>query len=60
MMYHYPDLASATEWSCYLGNLLQPIRNTRQIWAVKCHQYGISELVHQTSFRRKTSGGLAI
>ena len=26
---------------------------------MKCHQYGISSLVHQTSFRRKTGTGLA-
>ena len=30
-----------------------------QIRAVTCHQYGMSVLVPQTSFRRETSGGVA-
>ena len=25
---HYPDLGSASEWSYYMGNLLQPIRSS--------------------------------
>ena len=37
-------------------NLLQPIRSTTQIWVVTCHQYAISVLVSQMSFRRKTVG----
>ena len=37
----------------------QPIRSTKQIWVVTRHQYGISLLVSQTSFRRETSGGVA-
>ena len=36
----------------------QPIRSTTQIWVVTCHQYGISELVSQTSFRDETSDGV--
>ena len=36
-----------------------PIRSTAQIWIVTRHQYGISALVSQTSFRGKTSDGLA-
>ena len=36
----------------------QPIRSTTQIWVVTRHQYGISALVSQTSFRGKTSGGV--
>ena len=35
-------------------NLLHPIRSTTQIWVVMCHQYVISVLNSQTSFRRKT------
>ena len=31
---HYPDLVSASDWSCRLRNLLQPIRSTTQIWLV--------------------------
>ena len=30
-----------------------------QIWIVKCHKYGISTLVSQTSFCRETSGSVA-
>ena len=29
------------DWSCRLGNLIQPIRSTTQIWVVTRHQYGI-------------------
>ena len=34
--FSYPlsDLGSACDWSCRLGNLLQPIRSTTQIWGV--------------------------
>ena len=42
---HYPDLDSASDWSCYMRNLLQPIRSTTKIWVVTRHQYGISALV---------------
>ena len=56
---HYPDRGSASDWSCWVGKLIQPIRNTTQIWVVMRHQYGISALVSQTSFGRKTSGGVA-
>ena len=59
MTRHYPDLGSASDWSCRVGNLLQPIRSTTQIWVVTRHQYGISALVSQTSFRGETSGGVA-
>ena len=56
---HYPDLASASDWSCRLGNLIQTIRSITQIWVVTRHQYGISALVSQTSFGRETSGSVA-
>ena len=49
---HYLDLGSASGWSCGVGNLFQPIRSTTQIWIVTRHQYGISALLSQTSFRR--------
>ena len=45
MMHHYQDLGSASDWSCYMGNLLQPITSTTQIWVVTHHQYVISALV---------------
>ena len=60
MTRHYPDLDSASDWSCRLWNLLQPISSTTQIWVVTCHQYGISALVSETSFRWETVlGGVA-
>ena len=57
MTRHYPDLGSASDWSYTEVNLLQPIRSTTQIWIMTRRQYGISELVSQTSFRGETSGG---
>ena len=54
MMRHYPDLGSTSDWSCCMGNLIQPIRSTTQIWVVT-H----SALVTQMSFRVETSGGIA-
>ena len=59
MTRHYPDLSSASDWSWRVENLLQPIRSTTQIWVVTRHQYGISVLVSQTSFRGETSGDVA-
>ena len=52
------DLGSASDWSCCLGYLLQPIRSTTQIWVVTRHQYGISVLISQMSFLRGNSGGI--
>ena len=51
MMRNYPDLGSASDWLCRVGNFLQPIKSTIQIWVAKCHQYGISVLISQTTFR---------
>ena len=56
---HYPDVSSVFNWSCHVGNLLQPIRSTTQIWEVTSHQYGVFALVSQTSFRGKTNSGVA-
>ena len=53
MTHHKPDLASASDWSCCVGNLIQPIRSITQIWVVTRHQYGISALVSQMSFGGK-------
>ena len=54
------DLGSASDWSCRMGNLIQPIRGTTQIWVVRRHQYGISALVSQTSlfFGGETIGSI--
>ena len=52
------EIRCAFDWSCGVGNLLQPIRSTAQIWKVMRHQYGISALVSQTSFCPEASGGV--
>ena len=49
MTRHYPDLGSDSDWSCRVGNSIQPIRSTTHIWVVTRHQYGISTLVSQMS-----------
>ena len=36
--FHTDDVAS--DWPNHMGNLLQPIRSTTQIWVVTRHQYG--------------------
>ena len=61
MTCHYPDLDTASDWSCRLWNLLQPIRSITQIWIVTRNQYGISALVSSspTSFRGETVRGIA-
>ena len=43
------SMGSVSDWSFRVGNLLQPIRGTTQIWVVTRHQCGISALVSQTS-----------
>ena len=55
----YPDLGGASDW---LKENFKPIRSTTQIWVVTRqtrHQYGISVLISQTSFRGETSGDFA-
>ena len=48
-----------SDWLCRVGNLIQPIRGTTQIWRVTRQQHGISALVSQTSFGWETSGSVA-
>ena len=55
----YPDLDSASDWSCRVGNLFQPMRSTSQIWVVTRHEYEISALVSQMSFGEETSGSVS-
>ena len=43
------SMGSVSDWSCRVGNLLQPVRSTTQIWEVTRHQCGISALVYQRS-----------
>ena len=51
----YPDLGGASDW---LKEIFKPIRSTTQIWVVTRHQYRISALISQTSFRGETFGGV--
>ena len=59
MTRHYSDLGSASDWLKQISHAAQPIRSTTQIWGEMRHQYGISALVSQTSFRGQISGGVA-
>ena len=59
MMCHYPDLGIASDWLCHMGNLIEPIRSTTQIWVVTRNQYGIAAPVSETSFGGETSGNVA-
>ena len=54
----HTDDASLNRSGCRVGNLIQPIRSTTQIWEVTRHQYRISALVSQKSFGRETSGSV--
>ena len=48
-----------TGWSKFpKPQAVRPIRSTTQYWVVTSHQYGISALVSQMSFRGETSGGV--
>ena len=59
MTRHYPDLGSASHWSCHVGNLIQPIRSTTRIWVVMRHQYGTFALASQTAFGGETQCSVA-
>ena len=43
-------MGSASDWSCRVGNVLQPVKSTTQFWVVTRHQ---------TSFLGETVGGVA-
>ena len=53
----YLNLSGAVEANFSSGTI--KIRGTTQIWVAIRHQYGISELVSQISFRGETRGGVA-
>ena len=59
MARHYPDLGYAFDLLKQISDAARPIRSSSQIWVVTRHQYGISTLVSQMSFRGETSGGAA-
>ena len=54
MTCHCPDPSGASEWSCRVGNFVQPIRSTTQVLVVMRHQHGISAFVPDMSFRGET------
>ena len=58
MTFHYPDLTCASDWMKQISRSARPIKRTSQIWLVIRHQYGISALVPQASFRGETGGGV--
>ena len=60
MTRHYSDLGSVSDWLKQISRATRPIRSTTQIQVVTRHQYGISALVSQTSFRGETSYTLNI
>ena len=55
------DALLARAWWCFwlVSDLFHPIRSTTDLLVVMRHQYGVSALVSQTSFREETSGGVA-
>ena len=57
MTRHYPDLGGASDWLKQISHAARPIRSTTQIWVIR-HQYEISALISQTSFRRGISGSV--
>ena len=57
--YHTDDVSlpwsrSGFDWSRLVGNVLQPIRSSTQIWVATRQQYGSSALASQTSLRGNT------
>ena len=59
MTCHNPDLVGASDWLKQIYHAARPIRSTTLIWIVTHHQYGVSAIVSQTSFRGETSDGVA-
>ena len=53
MARHYPDLGRASVWLKQISHAAR--KSSTQIWIVTRHQYEISALISQTSFRGETS-----
>ena len=51
----FPDLGFTSDWSCRTSTNQKHYPN---IWVLMLHQWGISALVSQTSFRGEISGGV--
>ena len=55
---HYPDLGSASDWSCRERNLLQPIKSATHIWVVNViTEWNLWSRCSDVTSRR-TSGGV--
>ena len=59
MMMMVIKLKHSSDWLKQVFLATRLIRSASQIWVVTGHQYGISSVVAQTSFRGETSGGVA-
>ena len=62
MMCHYPDLDSASDWSCCEGNLLNSTKHKHYLVMVSDMSSvwsGITAVIPHTSFCRETSNGFA-
>ena len=59
MTRQYAGMGSVSDWLKQISRAARTIRNTTHTWVLTRHQYGISALVSQTSFRGKTSGRVA-
>ena len=59
MTCYYLNLSSNCDWMKQILLAVRQMKSATQIWVVTRHQYGISKLVPQTSFRGKASGGVA-
>ena len=58
MTRHYPDLGSVSDWLKRISCAARQIRSIPQIRVVTRHEYGISPIVPEKSFRGKTSGSV--
>ena len=54
MTCHNPDLGTASDWMKQIFNQSEAVYRSGY-----CHQYGISALICQASFREETTGGVA-
>ena len=59
ILYWWRALARSEKSFWLIANLLHLIGSTTQIYVVTRHQYGISAIVSQTSFRGETTGSVA-
>ena len=58
MTRHYLDLGSASDWSYRVGNFLQPIKSTTQIWGSDTSSVWNFCARFSDVIRGETSGGV--